>query len=127
MHQAKGRRNEVANVHENRHVHGNVNIPHIMNTKGLSGAALEKALAAKLEELLRGVDWLRGWQVAHVGGASDAEFDLLATVPLPGGGKAALCVECKGELRPSVFRMLADRIFSPSGRPKVVVPVLAIW
>jgi hypothetical protein len=97
-----------------------------MNTKNFSGAALEKALAAKLEELLRGVDWLRGWQVAHVGEASDAGFDLLATVPLPGGGKAALCVECKSELRPSVFRMLADRVYSPAGRPKVVVPVLAL-
>jgi hypothetical protein len=43
-----------------------------MNMKALSGAALEKALAAKLEELLRGVNWLRGWQVEHVGGATDA-------------------------------------------------------
>jgi hypothetical protein len=97
-----------------------------MNIKALSGAALERALAAKLEELLRAVDWLRGWQVAHVGGKSGAGFDLLATVPLPGGGKAALCVECKGEMRPSVFRMVADRAFSPTGHPKVVVPVLAL-
>ena len=71
-----------------------------MNIRKLSGMALEKALAVKLEELLRGVDWLRGWQVEHVGGKSDAGFDLLATVPLPGGGQAALCVECKGEMRP---------------------------
>jgi hypothetical protein len=74
-------------------------------------------LAAKLEELLRGVAWLRGWQVQHVGGAAEAEFDLLATLPLPGGGKAALCVECKRALRPSVFRMVADKTFSPAGRP----------
>jgi hypothetical protein len=87
---------------------------------------LERALAAKLEELLRGVGWLRGWQIKHVGEGSDAGFDLLATVPLPGGGKAALCVECKRELRPSVFRMVADKTFSPAGRPKVVVPVLAL-
>ena len=97
-----------------------------MNSRSLSGVALEKALAAKLEALLRGVAWLRGWQVQHVARAADAEFDLLATVPLPGGGKAALCVECKRELRPSVFRMLADKTFSPAGRPKVVVPVLAL-
>jgi len=89
-----------------------------MNIGTLSGAALEKALAAKLEELLRGVNWLRGWQVEGVGGTPDAGFDLLAKVPL--------CVECKSELRPSVFRMLADRVFSPAGRPKVVVPVLAL-
>ena len=87
--------------------------------------ALEKALAAKLEELLRGVAWLRGWQVKNAGGGSDAGFDLLATVPLPGGGKAAFCVACRGESRPSTFRMLADRVFSPAGLPKVVVPVLA--
>jgi hypothetical protein len=122
----KAGKNAVAHVHANRHVHVNVNTRYSVNTKNVSGAALEKALAAKLEELLRGVDWLHGWQVEHLGAASDAGFDLLATVPLPGGGKAALCVECKGELRPSVFRMLADRIFSPAGRPKVVVPVLAL-
>jgi hypothetical protein len=97
-----------------------------MNTKNLSGAALEKVLATKLEELLRGVDWLRGWQVEQVSDASAAGFNLLATVPLPAGGKAALCVECKGALRPSVFRMLADRVFSPAGRPKVIVRVLAL-
>lgn len=97
-----------------------------MNIKVLSGASLERALAAKLEELLRGVGWLRGWKVEHVGGTSNVGFDLLATVPLPGGGKAALCVECKAELRPSVFRTLADRSFSPAGQPKVVVPVLAL-
>ena len=97
-----------------------------MNTKNLSAVGLENALAAKLEELLRGVDWLRGWQIKHVGDGSDAGFDLLATLPLPGGGKAALCVECKRELRPSVFRMVADKTFSPAGRPKLVVPVLAL-
>ncbi len=73
------------------HVHDTVNTAYTMNTKILSGAALEKALAAKLEELLRGIAWLRGWQIEHVGGESDAGFDLLATVPLSGGGKAALC------------------------------------
>jgi hypothetical protein len=97
-----------------------------MNIQNLSSVALERALAAKLEGLLRGVEWLRGWQIEHVGGASDAGFDLLVTLPLPGGGKAALCVECKRELRPSVFRMVADKTFSPAGRPKVVVPVLAL-
>ncbi len=87
---------------------------------------MEKALAVKLEELLQGVDWLKGWQVKHVGGESDAGFDLLATVPLPGGGQATLCVECKGELHPSGFRALADRKFSPTGSHRVVIPVLAL-
>jgi hypothetical protein len=97
-----------------------------MNSAIISGAALVKALAAKLRELLGGVNWLRDWQVEQVGDASDAGFDLLATLPLPSGGRAVLCVECKRELRPSMFRMVADRTFSPPGRPKVVVPVLAL-
>jgi hypothetical protein len=103
-----------------------VNIRRNVNVRALSGAALDKALAAKLVELLKGVAWLRGWRVEHVGGASDAGYDLLATVPLPGGGKAALWVECKGELSPSGFRKLAGRTFSPVGRRKVVIPVLAL-
>jgi hypothetical protein len=98
----------------------------IVNGTIPSGKRLEKTLAAKLETLLRSVDWLRGWRVEHVGGAPEAGFDLLATVPLPGGGKAALCVECKAEMRPSVFRTMADRVFSPTAHPKVVVPVLAL-
>lgn len=97
-----------------------------MNTERLSEAALAKVLAAKLEELLRGVPWLRGWQVRRAGGAADAGYDLLVTLPLPTGGRAALCVECKREMRPSMFRMLAAKTFSPPGRPRIVVPVLAL-
>ena len=115
---------EIAYVHDIDYVHGAVNKLVFMNANQLSEAALEKALAAKMEELLRSVDWLNGWRVEHVGGVSD--FDLLATLPLPDGGIAALCVECKGELRPSNFARLADRVFSPAGRPKIVVPVLAL-
>ena len=44
-------------------VHSTVNTGHSMNMKALSGAALERSLAAKLEELLVGADRLRGWQV----------------------------------------------------------------
>ena len=97
-----------------------------MNTQTISESVLQKALAAKLEKMLRDISWLRGWKVERLSGSSDKGFDILATVPMPGGGKAALCVECKRELRPSVFRMVADKTFSPAGRPKVVVPVLAL-
>lgn len=96
-----------------------------MNTEGPSGVTLERTLAAKLRELLGDVPWLKGWEVASVGGASGAGFDLLALLPLPGGGKAALCVKCKRELRPSGFRLLADKPLSPAGHPRVVVSVLA--
>lgn len=97
-----------------------------MNKTRLMGPALEKALADRLRELLGGVEWLRDCQVEHQGRAPDAGFDLLAMVPLPTGGVAALCVECKRELRPSAFRMVADKEFSPPGRPKAMVPVLAL-
>lgn len=90
----------------------------------MTGAALEQALAARLETLLRGVGWLRGWRVSE--GAANAGYDFMVTLPLPGGGKAALCVECKRELRPSAFRALAGRVFSPAGRPRAVVPMLAL-
>ena len=115
----------LANVHDKSNVHVTVNMRKTMNTPGITGAALEKALAAKLRELLGGIAWLSGAQVEQVG-TPDAGFDLLATLPLPGGGKAALCVECKREFRPSLFRTLTDKTFSPAGRPKVVVPVLAL-
>lgn len=97
-----------------------------MNIDRLSGPALEKVFAEKLKQLLSAVEWLPNWRVEQLERTSDAGFDLLATVPLPGGGKAALCVECKRAVRPSVFRMTAEKSFSPQRRPKVVVPVLAL-
>ncbi len=97
-----------------------------MNIEPISEVALEQAIAAKLQELLGQVDWLRGWEVNHQGGASNARFDLLVTLPLPDGGKASLCVECKREFRPSMFRQLADKMFPPLDRPQKVVPVLAM-
>jgi len=124
--QKTSREKEIAHVHEKIYVHGTVNTMIFMNIEKLSGFALEEALAAKLKELLRGVGWLHGWRVEPAGGKRGAGFDLLATVPLPEGGRAALCVACKGELHPSGFRILADRIFSPKGNSKSVVPVLAL-
>lgn len=103
-----------------------MNMANFVNIKRASGLALENALASRLREILGGVEWLKDWNVEHVGKSSDAGFDLLASLPLPHGGKAALCVECKQEMRPSIFRMNADKSFSPAGRPKVVVPVLAL-
>ncbi|MFN2375879.1 MAG: hypothetical protein ABR538_05030 [Candidatus Binatia bacterium] len=103
-----------------------MNTTNTVNLRGLSDAALEMTLVTRLEELLGSVAWLKGWQVRRVGDKAGAEFDLLTTLPMPGGGQAALCVECRKELRPSVFRSRADRTFSPGGRSKVVVPVLAM-
>lgn len=87
--------------------------------------ALEQALASKLRELLGGISWLRDWQVQHIGSKADTQFDLMANLPLPGRG-ITLYVECKGELRPSVFHALTERRFPPSEHGRVSVPVLAM-
>lgn len=107
------------------HVHVNVNTGKSMNSP-LSSAALERALAARLRELLGTVDWLGETEVVTSSGSMERGFDLLAKLPLPTGGSAALCVDCKREMRPSTFAMLAKREFKPAGRPKVIVPVLAL-
>ena len=90
----------------------------------LSPTQLEDACAARLRELLGQVEWLKGSAVKSV--APPAGFDLLARLPLPGGGQAALCVECKSELRPSLFAQMLGRKFPPAGNAKVVVRVLAL-
>jgi len=106
-------------------VHVIVNNLVSVNKRQLSGFELEQAFAAKLREILGQAQWLRGWAVEQIHGP-DARFDLLVALPLPGGGKAALCVGCKSELRPSQFGQLIGRHFSPPGRFKQVVPVLAM-
>lgn len=80
----------------------------------------------RLREILGAVEWLSDTKVETLHEGSDRGFDLLVKLPLPTGGAAALCVECKREMRPSTFAMLAEREFKPGGRPKIVVPVLAL-
>lgn len=94
-----------------------------MNTPH-SSRALERSLEGKLRELLGSVDWLP--EVSVSAASQDAGFDLQAMLPLPTGGRAALCVECKQEMRPSTFPMLVQREFKPAGRPRVIVRVLAL-
>jgi Transcriptional regulator, AbiEi antitoxin, Type IV TA system len=118
-------RPSLINVHEICYVHVVVNMVTSVNIETLSGHALERALKDKLSELLGGVTWLRNWQVEHAAKGRDHGCDLLATLPLP-DGKAALCIECKKELRPSAFPTLAEKKLSPPGHPYVVVPVLAM-
>lgn len=47
-------------------------------------------------------------------------------MPLPKGGKALLCVECKKELRPSEFRQFADQVQRSLPPAKNAVPVLGL-
>jgi hypothetical protein len=87
---------------------------------------LEANFAAKLRELLGGVTWLRNVQVAQIGGKADEGFDLLATLPLPNGGRAMLFVKCKAEFRPSMFPTVASKAPPSSGRYSASVRVLAL-
>ena len=74
-----------------------------MNMRNLSGAALEKALLAKLRELLAGISWLGDWTVQNHPTISDKGFDFIIKIPRPNGGKAELWVQCKADPRPSLF------------------------
>jgi hypothetical protein len=112
-------------VHDLCYVHDIVNVRNIVNVEVMSGQALEQALAAKLRELLSGIAWLRHWQLERSAEGRHVGFDMLAALPLP-EGKAALCIVCKKELHPSGFPALAEKKLSPPGRPRVVVPVLAM-
>ena len=72
-------------------------------------SALERDLARVLTELLGSASWLQRWRI-EPGVSGDPEWDLLVSGPVPGGGKAVLCVECKGiNFQPSQFASLVGR------------------
>ncbi|MDO8794842.1 MAG: type IV toxin-antitoxin system AbiEi family antitoxin [Vicinamibacterales bacterium] len=72
-------------------------------------SALERDLARVLTELLGSASWLQRWRI-EPGMSGDPEWDLLVSGPVPGGGKAVLCVECKGiNFQPSQFASLVGR------------------
>lgn len=78
-------------------------------------SALERDLAQALSELLRSVPWLQRWRI-ELNRSGDPEWDLVASGPVSSGGKAVLCVECKGiNFQPSQFSALVDR---PCHAPK---------
>ena len=98
-----------------------------MNIASWPAADLEIALAGSLRVLLVGVDWLKGWTVDHpASGMRDQGVDLVATLPMPTGGKAVMYVSCKAELRPSQFRNFAERPFQPTHISKTFKRVLAL-
>lgn len=74
-----------------------------MNIRNHSSAGLEKALLAKLRELLDGISWLGDWTVQNHPIISDKSFDFIVKIPRPNGGKAELWVQCKADPRPSLF------------------------
>lgn len=64
---------------------------------------MEKALAAKLRELLGSVRWLKDWTVERHPSPSDSRFDLQATLPVQGAKMVNLLIQCKADPRPSQF------------------------
>ena len=90
-------------IHEISYVHGNVNMANLMNEGLISGAALEKALAQKLVELLESVPWMGEWQVMHNPAQFDRSWDLLATRKVPREPDLELWVDCRADPRPSQF------------------------
>ena len=86
-----------------------------MNVGRANESALERDLAQALNELLSSVPWLQRLRIEH-GPARGAEWDLVVSGPVSSGGKAVLCVECKGiNFQPSQFSGLVDR---PCPAPK---------
>lgn len=86
-----------------------MNIAHGVNFCPGHDSALERELAQVLRELLTRVSWLHRWTVEPTK-AADRGWDLKGSGPVPGGGKAILCVECKSiNFQPSQFSSLVDR------------------
>jgi Transcriptional regulator, AbiEi antitoxin, Type IV TA system len=84
----------------------------------------ERMLGDVLRGLISGASWLKGWSVESAKGL-DRAWDLRASGPIPRGGKAVLCVECKRHFQPSQFQGLVDRPCDV-GRSKIVSRVLAM-
>ena len=108
------------------HVHGIVKTAISVNIKELNGAALERALAQRLRELLASVAWLKGWEVANEPITPDQGFDFKAILTLPGGRAAELWVVCKANPRP--YQIAYDRTqdhLSPQNKRQNRVWVLA--
>ena len=98
-----------------------------VNISRPTGAALERALAQKLRELLAGVSWLKDWRVECVPMDDRRGFDITAALPLPHGSKAELRVVCKANPRPSQFPLIRaqDHSGSQGKRPNQVWVVSA--
>jgi hypothetical protein len=78
-----------------------------VNTTRLSATTLEKALAAKLEELLATVPGISHWTVSTNPAPFNRAFDLLARGKSPHGATIELWVDCRSEPRPSRFPYVA--------------------
>lgn len=92
----------------------------IMNAGRRGGVALEKALTARLEDLLAGVAWLKHGPVQRFPAIQDGGFDLRVDLKPPRGGKVALWVQCKADPRPALF----PSVFVAGEADPLPIPVL---
>jgi hypothetical protein len=98
-----------------------MNTPNIVNIHRGASAALEKALAGKLRELLDDIGWLEHGPVARFPSMHERGFDLRVALKFRGRGTTQLWVQCKADPRPSQFPS-AFVVTEASNPP---VPVLA--
>jgi hypothetical protein len=101
-----------------------VNITNYMNINDANPREMERALAEVLRNLLKEASWLHGWTVESVKGPVRL-WDLHAAGPVPTGGRAVLCVECKRHFQPSQFLGVSVRSCDV-GRSKNVSRVLGM-
>ena len=104
-----------------KHVHVNMNKPHIVNTHKDTSASLEKALADRLRGLLADIAWLEHGPVERFPSMNDRGFDLRVALKLRGRGTTQLWVQCKADPRPSQF----PSAFVATEGSNPPVPVLA--
>lgn len=83
-------------------------------------AALERALAAKLQELLSSVPGFPPWKIDINPAPFDPAFDLMAWAKSPHGSTVELYVECKSDPRPSRFPYVAIEREFEKDKTKVV-------
>jgi hypothetical protein len=101
-------------------------MPDLVNDRTSVSAGLKRDLADALADLLRTASWLKRWRIGACEGAADRGWDLKASGPIPGGGRAVLCIECKSvNFQPSQFSNVAARACPASGRA-ITVKVLGM-
>lgn len=103
-----------------------MNIADSVNTQPLSSAALEKALATKLRELLAGIPWLPEVRVDLNPVEFNRIFDLFTCIQIPDGPSIELWVDVKRDPRPAHFPYLnLEREFEEKKVKRVRVRVFA--
>lgn len=97
-----------------------------MNTPAMTPAALERALAQRLDKLLAGIGDLEEIGVTRNPAEFDKAFDLLATFKARSGARIELWVDIKTAPRPSQFPYVAiEREFESKSLKRVRAKVFA--